>query len=446
MRKSKRLIQATNQSKKSARADLRNADSRNIAVTKFGHKYVSKSMSASKPKIGIQGWFAAEPFTGIGKHTIGLAKALAAHAEITVVAPKKISVDSMFNKNKRRTNYSPMTNFHIKIIKPKWVLGPLKKWYWEFIQVPQYFKTQKLDLEYYPYPCPIPRCSKHRRAMTVHDMIPWKDSRYKGGKLKTHYCKKSLYSLVYVDEIFTVSETVKKELGMPSAKILPNSAERSEAALRPRSGALSAKRSGAAFSDEAKAESALSRTKGASIVFGSRRRRALAGKNLIYLGGYDIRKNVPLLLKEFKNLNKQFPEMKLVLIGKAHHDSRYYPKLNLPPNVIQTGNISDKKVYELLHSAFAFVHFSDSEGFNIPLLQAMTAGCPAIVNDIPVNREISSNSAIFLNASQKGALTDKIKMLENPKVRAKIIKAQKAAASKFSWEKSAQILLKYTQK
>ena len=104
---------------------------------------------------------------------------------------------------------------------------------------------------------------------------------------------------------------------------------------------------------------------------------------LVYLGGYDLRKNVPELVKTFLAANKKLASaFRLVLIGKPLHQSRFYPEVPEDPSVIHLGPLTDDEVYKVLHSAFAFVHFSDSEGFNIPLLEAMLAGTPAIVRDL----------------------------------------------------------------
>lgn len=387
-----------------------------------------------RSKIAIQGWFAAQPFTGIGQHTLVLAEALSKVATVTLVTPKKITGFSNSNIAQKKIPAKP--SLQIKVIKPKSALGPLKKWYWEYIQVPAYLAKQKLDLEYYPYPCPIQRISTHKRAMTVHDLIPWNDSRYKGGRLKTHYYKKALYSLLYVDTIFTVSETVRRELGIASAKLLPNALSENFLNLCEKTAPEKPSLKNSPH-QKSSAKKSTSKHNPALNKF-----QLLNSKYLVYLGGYDVRKNINRLITEFKTLRKKIPEMKLVLIGEAHHRSSLYPKFSLPENAIQTGNISDKEVCELLKNAFAFIHFSDSEGFNIPLLQAMAAGCPAVINDIPVNREVSKNSALFFKASQKSSLTANILKLRKTGVREKIIHEQFRIAKKYSAKKSAQIILR----
>ncbi len=333
-------------------------------------------------KIGFQGWFLSQPFTGIGQHSLGLIKELAKKAEVTAVSPRPIKIPGV----------------KVIVIKPKF--GPLAKWYWERVQAPLAFAKLNLNLEYYPYPSPLPKKSSHKRAVTVHDLISWKDSRYAGNKIKKLYHRAAHHSLLYVDKIFTVSAAVHAELGIPNAKILPN-------AIPPLTSKISTKHD---------------------------------PNLLVYLGGYDIRKNVPELLASFTKIQKQFPQMKLQLIGRAHHVSKYYPALKLPPNATLLGNIPDKKVYELLASAFAFLHFSDSEGFNIPLLQAMSLGCPAIVKDIPVNREVSQNSALFI--SPKVSTLAIIKKLQDSNFRKQVSMAEKMVSKKYSWKKTAEILLK----
>lgn len=349
-------------------------------------------------KIGFQGWFFQEPYTGIGQHSFGLASALSKKAELVIPVPT--------SKLPSESKAIPRKFFHV--IKPKWwlIFTPLKKWYWERVQVPVFFARQDLDVEYYPYPCPLPRASKHKRFLTVHDLILWQDSRYIDlktlrGELKNYYHKLALRSLITVDRIFTVSETIRKRLGIPTATVLPN-------AILPISKITPLKK---------------------------------YANSLVYLGGYDARKNIPLLVRAHKAAQKKFPNLRLVLIGAPLHKSKFYTPLPAGNGIEKTGFIPDKAVCQILASAFAFVHFSDEEGFNIPLLQAMSIGTPAIVPDIPINHEISAESVMFFGPSQKDTFSDKIALLGSPKFRKGIVAAELAAARRFSWDKSAEIFL-----
>lgn len=340
-------------------------------------------------QIAFQGWYLREPYTGIGQHTIGLLREFAQMKDVrcTIAVPSRVSIEGIPPK-------------WIHVIKPLPLHRAFARWYWEKVQVPRFFASQKFDFEYYPYPCPLPKVSRNPRAVTVHDLILFKDKRYKSNAIKSLYYKAAFKSLRHVDQIFTVSETVRRELNQ-DAEILYNGIpplpKLSESKIK---------------------------------------------HQVVYLGGYDIRKNVPQLIKAAELLPPQF---KLVLIGVAHHKSKFYPKLPESSRVIHAGKLSDKEVYETLAESYAFAHFSDSEGFNIPLVQAMAAGTPALVNDIPVNREVSQNAAMFLDVSRPEDLAAKIDMLKGKVVRKSLTERAKKIAKNYSWAKTAKKLIKTMQ-
>ena len=345
-------------------------------------------------KIAFQGWFLAQPYTGIGQHCLGLLRALAKEkVDCLIPVPRPVHIQGIPKK-------------WLRVLRPPWwLLHPaLKKWWWERIQVPQFFARQNLDWEYYPYPCPLPKSAPHLRAMTVHDLIGWKDERYYKNRLKVLYYHYARHSLIHVDQLFTVSKTVHDELGIPVATVLHNGAPELPKKLM----------------------------------------RLNYADALVYLGGYDLRKNVPLLVETVAGL-KHAP--RLILIGEALHTSPFYPAVPEYPNAYPLGSLPDDEVYSVLKSAKAFIHFSDSEGFNIPLLQAMSVGVPALVRDLPINREVSHNTALFLPNTQsknvlQRALSDKLLLLDDPAERKKIIATQKKAAAHYSWKKSANALLR----
>lgn len=353
-------------------------------------------------KLGFQGWFLVQPHTGIGKHCAGLLKALveSKKSELVVVVPKPLTAAQLKELG--------LLKKQVFVLKPKsWPLhSSLKKWFWESVQVPTFLATQNVDWEYYPYPCPLPSKSEHLRAMTVHDMILWNDERYQGNKLKEKYYRDALRALIHVDHLFTVSKATHDQLGIPAATLLPNAVTVPKLAPAKKSV------------------------------------RKSSTKDLVYLGGYELRKNVPLLLRRFAELHKTHSEYRLLLIGEPHQKSKLYPELPEHPAVLHLGRKTDAEVFALLQNAHAFVHASDSEGFNLPLLEAMLAGTPAIVSDLEVNREVSRNTALFWNPSKKNSLEAILKSIQAPSKRNAIILRQKKAAHSYSWKHSAQLLLK----
>lgn len=340
--------------------------------------------------LGIQAYFLHKEYTGIGVHTLGLIQALLKKKQkITVIVPRLIKG-------------IPKKKQHV--VKPKaWIPHPgLRKWYWERIQVQQAMAKINPDWEIYPYPTPLPRYSPNQRALTVHDTILWQDKRYRGGRVKQLYHRETEKALARVDQIFTVSESTKKDLDLPTAVVIGNGIPEIPNSL-----------------PKLNYENAI-----------------------VYLGGYDIRKQVPQLVDAFLSANEKY---QLLLIGDAHHRSKYYPAVHWHERVHHLGKLTDEQVYATLKSAKAFVHFSDAEGFNIPLLQAMKVGVPCIVRDIAVNHEVSGGSALFLDPSKPKQLSAMLKKLDKADFRKKVIADQKKAARRYSWEKTAAKLLKTLQ-
>jgi glycosyltransferase involved in cell wall biosynthesis len=341
-------------------------------------------------KLGIQGWYLAQPYTGIGQHCLGLLRELATRHEIRVVVPVPMPM-----------NHKGIPKHWLKVVPPKWWIpnAGLRKWYWERFQVPAFFGESNPHWELYPYPCPLPRYSPNLRAMTVHDTILWRDERYRKGRLKQKYHKETERALVDVDKIFAVSESTKRNLDIPAATVIPN-----------------------------------------AVTVPDLLNKTSYEKALVYLGGYDLRKNVPDLAKAFKTVRKKHPDMKLLLIGEAHHKSKFYPEVPEIEGVVQLGTLTDKQLYSTLKSAYAFVHFSDSEGFNLPLLQAMSIGAPVIARDLAVNREVSAGSAKLLKNPNGKSLLNAVEYVR--KHRTRMVSDQKKAAKRYSWKKSTTALLK----
>lgn len=165
-------------------------------------------------------------------------------------------------------------------------------------------------------------------------------------------------------------------------------------------------------------------------------------KNLIYMGSFMPYKNLETILQALYFL----PEYKLHALSKIG-DKRKSELLKLAPpkQVVFHNGVSDEKYRELLSSAHALVTASESEGFGLPVIEAMRAGVPVICSDIPIFHEVAGKYALFFNARNQTEFSKQVVKLENQKFREALITHAKKQSKVFNWDDSAKKLLEVVQ-
>ena len=114
-------------------------------------------------------------------------------------------------------------------------------------------------------------------------------------------------------------------------------------------------------------------------------------------------KNIITLIKAFEIIKKKIP-YQLVLIGnippRVQYLKEYVEQHGLEQAVIFTGFISDEKVDKILSQTALYVNPSLFEGFGMTAVEAMMKKIPALVSDIPVNREVTFGFARYYDDLQ----------------------------------------------
>jgi len=111
------------------------------------------------------------------------------------------------------------------------------------------------------------------------------------------------------------------------------------------------------------------------------------------------------------------------------------------------GRVDDDTLIKLYSNALCFLYPSLYEGFGIPPLEAQACGCPVVLSDIPVFREIYGNSAIFFNPTDAQDIADKIEVvITNKSLRNSLKEKGLENAKKFTWENSAKSFFEVLKK
>ncbi len=165
-------------------------------------------------------------------------------------------------------------------------------------------------------------------------------------------------------------------------------------------------------------------------------RGRFGGRYWLYLGGFDPRKGVELLVEA---MAIAFPggagAPVLVLAGSPNRLASDLARsaAERGVRVILPGYVPDAELSGLLGGAELFVYPSRLEGFGIPPLLAMAAGTPTVTSDIAAIREVVGNAAILFPSGDARALASRLaEVARDPGSLSPLRARGKERASQFS--------------
>ncbi len=173
---------------------------------------------------------------------------------------------------------------------------------------------------------------------------------------------------------------------------------------------------------------------------------------LLHVGVWEKRKNIPNLLKAFKQLIDELEQpLQLVLVGtgnqKKYSDDTEQIKatietLQLSERVICTGYLSDAEVAKAYQHASLYVFPSYNEGFGIPILEAFSFGIPVLVANNSCLPEVGGDAVIQFDPFSPADMKEKIKeVLINPELQAILKEKGQEQLSKYSWLKASKEII-----
>jgi len=169
----------------------------------------------------------------------------------------------------------------------------------------------------------------------------------------------------------------------------------------------------------------------------------------IFVGRLVKEKGINELVKSFVSLQKDRPEISLLLVGPFEQeldplDSNVYHLIQTHPKIFTTGYQQDVRPYFSISDVLAFPSYR--EGFPNVVMQANAMGVPAIVTNINGCNEIieDGQNGIIIPVKSKEALMNAMKeVLDKVSLRMKLSEnARKLIQKKYERSQYWQILLK----
>jgi len=106
--------------------------------------------------------------------------------------------------------------------------------------------------------------------------------------------------------------------------------------------------------------------------------------------------------------------------------------------VVHNLQLSDEELSLAYSGAVALVYPSQYEGFGLPVLEALSCGCPVITCPNASIPEVAGEAALYVNDDDVEGLAEALCEVQKPKVRNSLIAAGLEQAKKFSWSKMAK--------
>ncbi len=182
----------------------------------------------------------------------------------------------------------------------------------------------------------------------------------------------------------------------------------------------------------------------------AKKRYGIKGNYLLFVGNIEPRKNLKHLLLAYDQLpysTKQ--KTSLLLIGaKGWQDDEItatIERVRASGAVVQTPShrVGDGDLPALYTGATAFIYPSIYEGFGIPPLEAMACGTPVICADNSSLPEAVGDAALMIDALSIDNISKQIAhLLSDRPLQQELVRKGYRQVQKFSWDKSAQQLLR----
>jgi len=364
--------------------------------------------------VAINGWFWDRPDTGSGQYLRRLVDAFARHfssLQITIITPGGDEI----------ANPAPSITLHQTGQSRRGNLAKLRFEQQVFPAAAARIGAELIHVPYWgsPFRSPVPI------VVTIHDLIPLIFPAYRGKLTARLYTSLVAASARGAQAVITDSDASRRDildhLRLPTERVR---------AILLAAGDQYQPEADDQYDEEVRA------------------RFDLPADYVLYLGGYDVRKNISTLLKAYTYLQESTGgDLPLVLAGRLPEKKNprftdvlgLIDTMGLQESVRPIGWIDDADAPSLYRMARCFVYPSRYEGFGLPPLEAMACGTPVVAANTSSLPEVVGEAGFLVEPDDARGMAGAILAIYNQPDLAKSLREKALKrAELFTWEKTAR--------
>jgi glycosyltransferase involved in cell wall biosynthesis len=305
----------------------------------------------------------------------------------------------------------------------------LDKLLWEEWGVTREARRQGATLLHSPYLTAPLYTRAIPSVVTAHDMIPWVVPGYEGSLQVRVYLRLAIAGVKKAKLIMADSDASRRDI-IEVLKVSPRKVRTVYLGMEPHPNYTREEL------DEVRA------------------RHGLPETYAFYLGGFDRRKNVPLLLRAWRAVVDQVGRdggevPTLTIGGKVPEPGGIVPDTRAEARALGfdgndspvrfLGRVSEEDKPRLMAAARLFVYPSAYEGFGLDPLEAMSVGCPVVSSSGGSLREVVGDGGLLVPPGDEAALTAAIaRAWAEPALRQALSARGKQQAARFTWHRTAE--------
>lgn len=158
----------------------------------------------------------------------------------------------------------------------------------------------------------------------------------------------------------------------------------------------------------------------------------------LYVGRLEPENNPDRVIEAFRRLKT---DLRLVIVGDAPYARRFIRKLHQSADerVVFTGYVFGHAYRELISHAYCAIHATEVGGTHPALLEAMGLGNGILVSDVPENREVVQDGALFFTLRDPEDLLGKMELALEDRQRLEALAevARQRVRRHYTWDSVA---------